>query len=728
MNYWKAIIQLWFLASKIIPTNSALSKGSPVKTLEDIAKGSRSQNSLHSQCEIISRKNNIPPLIDKESTVDHHIELLAKDQDITTVDINNKRKFKEAFENGESRPVKLPDNVKETNFLPQFSSDWGDDLMFFAAEWDDFPTYTMDSRSAEIQYDFANALEGSEYSYYDYYLQNNFLWSNDDVLMPQDESVGAITEGPTEGSSKEAAETQVPEHENLGKPSMPPVNLPLNSLTGTETKAGSSGISHSALLDNFGLNQLVESNEFDREVQSSNTIFENPQLFHLEEDSDSSQKIRTEKKRKKKKEKIDLSILEKQKSHETLHSGEKDRSLKKKIKKFRKISSTIFVKKDNTVSEIDKKDLFKTKKMKMMGVKKKSFEDAIYEYELKLKDLSKSEDKKTPLSLFLEIIDKFADDESPNYDLEKKLGFKQDDLNRYNQNPFIRTFFGNFEIPIFKSQFVDLQKAYRTVNGDESEESLQMFFDMIYSQININNDESFYIRKSQIKFFFYPKNFDFKVENKILKKVLNGRSYYADQLANYLGSESNLIPWKSLSTSDNKLEIFEQREFYLKNKRISLFGVNYGVLLNQRFSLRKLFLIYSTLINKVLCNEKEDLLKHFNKNQKDAMNLFDEIVKLLEADPDEQSTYFINNQKLPLRDDIKKFFLKKTLLCFPKDRFEIKMIKRNKGKIDTLWKLLALWLAKYKYDYFTKIYFPSIVIMYNFKNFFNSLFFYIFKS
>ncbi|CAH7686280.1 hypothetical protein PPACK8108_LOCUS20906 [Phakopsora pachyrhizi] len=662
MNYWKAIIQLWFLASKIIPTNSALSKGSPVKTLEDIAKGSRSQNSLHSQCEIISRKNNIPPLIDKESTVDHHIELLAKDQDITTVDINNKRKFKEAFENGESRPVKLPDNVKETNFLPQFSSDWGDDLMFFAAEWDDFPTYTMDSRSAEIQYDFANALEGSEYSYYDYYLQNNFLWSNDDVLMPQDESVGAITEGPTEGSSKEAAETQVPEHENLGKPSMPPVNLPLNSLTGTETKAGSSGISHSALLDNFGLNQLVESNEFDREVQSSNTIFENPQLFHLEEDSD------------------------------------------------------------------NKKDLFKTKKMKMMGVKKKSFEDAIYEYELKLKDLSKSEDKKTPLSLFLEIIDKFADDESPNYDLEKKLGFKQDDLNRYNQNPFIRTFFGNFEIPIFKSQFVDLQKAYRTVNGDESEESLQMFFDMIYSQININNDESFYIRKSQIKFFFYPKNFDFKVENKILKKVLNGRSYYADQLANYLGSESNLIPWKSLSTSDNKLEIFEQREFYLKNKRISLFGVNYGVLLNQRFSLRKLFLIYSTLINKVLCNEKEDLLKHFNKNQKDAMNLFDEIVKLLEADPDEQSTYFINNQKLPLRDDIKKFFLKKTLLCFPKDRFEIKMIKRNKGKIDTLWKLLALWLAKYKYDYFTKIYFPSIVIMYNFKNFFNSLFFYIFKS
>ncbi|KAI8459600.1 hypothetical protein BY996DRAFT_6540174 [Phakopsora pachyrhizi] len=472
MNSWEAIIYLFCLASKTISTNPALSRGSPVKTLEDIAEGSRSQNPLHSQCEIISRKNDIPPLIDKESTVAQHINLLTKDQDVTNVDINSKRNFKEAFEIGEGPPVKLPDNVKETNFSPHFSSDWGDDLMFFATEWDAFPAHVTDSDSSGIQYDFAFALEGSEYSYYDYYLHNKILNSNNYGLIKQPESLGTLGRS----SSKGVADTQFPEHLILAESSLPR-NLHVNKIIEAETTTGFPENSYKVIADNFRLTHQIKAKESYGEGESSNYMYENPHLFNFKKDPIISHQTRTAKAKINKNKTIDLPILQKQQSQK-FHFKNKDNLEDKYLPQSIQSSAKFYVRQSNPIKKNDKKDQLKIKgiNIKKNSAQEKRLTDAIHGFQLNHKDLIKSRPEKNLLRLFIEALDNFADNESYEYVPNPINVLQPEYLERYLHNPFVKSFLSQRGTPISRSQFVALDAAYEMKNGKEDKKLNDLFF------------------------------------------------------------------------------------------------------------------------------------------------------------------------------------------------------------------------------------------------------------
>ncbi|KAI8445436.1 hypothetical protein BY996DRAFT_7962306 [Phakopsora pachyrhizi] len=191
----------------------------------------------------------------------------------------------------------------------------------------------------------------------------------------------------------------------------------------------------------------------------------------------------------------------------------------------------------------------------------------------------------------------------------------------------------------------------------------------------------------------------------------------------------DLIPWEVISTSENRLSLFQKRELYQKQRRIKKLGVDYGVLPNQRFNLRKLFLVYSTLMNKIFCTGKHDLQENFLDRQKDAMDYFDLVLGLLETDNNVPNNYLIRDENLPLNEDSKKIFLEQSpSLKLPDNKFQFKLVNGDRNRIDVIWKFIALWLAKKKTEHYKEIYCCKDYTMFHFKQFFNSLFFYILKS
>ncbi|KAI8459612.1 hypothetical protein BY996DRAFT_6410025 [Phakopsora pachyrhizi] len=261
MKFWKPIIFPCLLASRIISTDAAFIKGSSVKTLEDTVECPRSGSSFSSQYNLFSHNNDLPPSMEKHSQVEQSNALLAKYQDTAPIAMSSKRSFNNAFGNGEGEPANIPHIMNEPYFSPPFSANRGDDLMLFSTERDIFPTYTTELLSPEILCDYATTLEGSEHSYCDYgYLQNNFLWENNNWLISQPEHIGDLSGI----NSRGAAET---EHQSLGYSSMP-VDLPLNTLIGTETTAGLGGNSFSSLENKLRVTIEGETSKLDGDDQS----------------------------------------------------------------------------------------------------------------------------------------------------------------------------------------------------------------------------------------------------------------------------------------------------------------------------------------------------------------------------------------------------------------------------------------------------------------------------
>ncbi|KAI8455699.1 hypothetical protein BY996DRAFT_7015973 [Phakopsora pachyrhizi] len=187
------------------------------------------------------------------------------------------------------------------------------------------------------------------------------------------------------------------------------------------------------------------------------------------------------------------------------------------------------------------------------------------------------------------------------------------------------------------------------------------------------------------------------------------------------------IPWEVIYTSDNSLGLFRKRELFQKERTIKKLGANYGLLPYLRFTFRKIFLLYTTLINKIYCSGKEEMREKFPQQQKAAMNFFDMAIKLIEIDSSDTANYFIRNEYLPLNEDAKFFFFKHSCLLFPANRFQFRIVYGERNKVDIAWKFIALCMAMDKYDYYKETYRDKLVML-NFKNFFSSLFFYIIEA
>ncbi|KAI8444085.1 hypothetical protein BY996DRAFT_6426408 [Phakopsora pachyrhizi] len=574
MIFWKIFICLCLVEFNIILIVAALSEGSSVKTLEDIIEGSKSQNSLADQQNLVFRSNNADN-IGNRLQGKHQISFTTKDVDITPFPTNKKRNFREAFENKEAEPIRLPDKFEENNILPQFSTDWGDDLLFFATEWDAFPNYLMGSHPAEIQHNFATALDGLEYSYHDYYLHGFFFLEDNPWLMHQPESFGFQSSINVNG----AVETQVPEHQNLEESSLVQ-NHPLSSLAETEPAAVSAANSCNTLASEVGPTQQQDARELNKEGQSPNEFPENPHTLHVNRDHNISKKIRPPKAQNDVIEEVDLPLVEKQ-QYKTLRPEEKCILLKQeKLSKNRRSSS----KKINEQNHMTKKskethEKSKEKKNKTVLRSEKTVKDAIDEFRLKLENLSKSSSSEGSLKLFLETLDKFADNKSSDEYLKASKGIKHEDLNMNAWNPYVELFLADNGIPICQSLLDKLKKfVVEKVNDKVGKNSDELFFKMLYFQTKENLEQNFYILPHQLKKFYNYRNSNFKVKNLGLQNVPKNWNYYSDHISKKICEAINWIPWKEFSKCDSNVELYEKREIYLKDKRTKKFGVNYGKL------------------------------------------------------------------------------------------------------------------------------------------------------
>ncbi|CAH7670392.1 expressed protein [Phakopsora pachyrhizi] len=684
MVFRKTIKHFCILASEMLLTNAAFYKGGPAKTLEDIFEGYRPQSPFCDQYNLLSYASN-KQHTGKQPNIESYNNLLTKNTDLTPPAMSNNRNFEESFENGESMRMKLADSEKELDLWTPFSGDWGEDFMFSNSEWDEVLNHTKESQLAEIKYDFANTLEGAEYSYHDYNRDNIFLCEKNLGLIPRPESSGTLSGVSLNG----AVETQFPAQQNLVESSFT-VNPPLKSLNRSGPTLGLAENIYTNVLDKaFSFNQQEEARDLHLEGQDSNGIFESPSSLHLNQDSNSSRKTITGNPRKKKKyEAVELPIFKKKKQQSKELYLEKKNKVNDKILLQRDRFSSNNIAQQPQLSLEDAKEQLKIKNKtnKKISQLKKHLKDVIDDVKLNLKHRNVVNTKKSTFGLLLETMDNFADNISTENGLGNIMEIKQEDLSIYIKKPFIKPFLGGSEFLLCQSLFEKLHEAFKQHSKEESKDSNQEFFKLIYDQIKRNNGITFYIKSHQVDLFFNLKAFNFKVKNSAWQKI------------------------------------------YLNNSWIGKYIPEYGTLPTQRFDLRKLFLAYTSLINKILCSGENDLINHFSDRQKAAINFFDEFISCLEIDEIDSGTYFIKNEKLPLDENLKKIFLENPGLTYSINEFQLRIVNGNRNKIGILWRIIALWLAKDKYDYFIAIYCPKNDVLSCFKNFVNSLFFFILES
>ncbi|KAI8453183.1 hypothetical protein BY996DRAFT_8687408 [Phakopsora pachyrhizi] len=723
MIFRKSITYLCLVAMKLLSISAAFSKGSPFKTCMDTAEGARTENPYSSQNNLVSLVNSTP-LMEKQSQAEHRINLLSTNEDITPHSLNNKRNYKEAFEMRDARTEQPSDIVKDPSFSSPLLSDWGDDLMFSATEWDVYPTYSIDSHSAGTQHNLASALVGLEHDYHDFYSQKLFLLENDLEWVHQPEYLGTINRMGSNG----AVESAVPESHYIRQSSIN-ANLPLNSITMGEPTAGLVGNRQSALIKNIILAQQGEAREL-QEKQSLDEVFENPHSFHFDHNPDVLQSGRAQKPQNNIVEEPDMQVSEEQ-LPQILYSQKTNRLDKKDVPQMsRSSSSSDTVGRPNMISDIAKNQSVVTEnKTERFYGSEKLFKDVIDVFKLQLQDLSNLRSTKSSLSLFLETLDSYTDNISTHNSSQTKKMKTLKDSKIYSQNTFIRRFLGHNEISISRSLIDKLHNDFQKFRKEGGKNSNTFFLKLINGQIKLNGNENFYILDKQLKHFFNSHSSHFKVESIVLQDDEKDKNWYLAYLAKTFWTAMESMPWEDISTPDNKLSLFEKRQLHQKERRTKKLGVDYGVLPNQRFNIRKPFFVYSTLINKVYCSGEKDLKNKFISRQKAAMEFFDMVLGLIEIDNSDTANYFIRNENLPLSEELKETFLvKKSSLKLQKYKFNFRMVNGDRNKIDITWRFISLWLAKEKPKYYKEIYCCKDFRQLHFKQFFSSLFFYILKS
>ncbi|KAI8460980.1 hypothetical protein BY996DRAFT_6693471 [Phakopsora pachyrhizi] len=353
--------------------------------------------------------------------------------------------------------------------------------------------------------------------------------------------------------------------------------------------------------------------------------------------------------------------------------------------------------------------------------------DSVDHFKLESKDLKKTRSKKIPLELFFKTIDSYADSKLINSDLIQRwiqtMGVK------YSEKSLINLFLSHKKVAISRSLIVKFQEVFKNQLSKELENSVQNFLDSVEAQIRKNCGEVFYIANHQVNSFLASlPGMYFKVREKSLEgNSGEHKSQNINKLANIIVGSLDSISWTNLFSADENLKLFEKREIILKSQRFQNSEHSYKTFLNMRFTLRKLFLVYSTIINKIFCEGEKDLMENFLERQKNAISFFDTAWKLLEVDDD--GLFFIDNDRLPLNGGIKEEFLSTYYLNsarrHPVGSFQFKFTNKRVCKIDVQWKIIALWLAGRRLELY-KIFYTrdrkTINSMFKLKNFINSVF------
>ncbi|KAI8445723.1 hypothetical protein BY996DRAFT_7926576, partial [Phakopsora pachyrhizi] len=143
--------------------------------------------------------------------------------------------------------------------------------------------------------------------------------------------------------------------------------------------------------------------------------------------------------------------------------------------------------------------------------------------------------------------------------------------------------------------------------------------------------------------------------------------------------------------------------------------------------IRNLFIAYSTLINKIFCEDTIDYNENFLKRQKGAINFFDSMWSFFKIE--DSGIFIIENNDLPLKEIAKKDMLNSFICSHTKRHFQIRINDINKNRNETLWKIIHFWLIHSRYDFHKQLItqLQNSIGSFNFKCFLQSLFLCIIK-
>ncbi|CAH7689998.1 hypothetical protein PPACK8108_LOCUS25210 [Phakopsora pachyrhizi] len=349
----------------------------------------------------------------------------------------------------------------------------------------------------------------------------------------------------------------------------------------------------------------------------------------------------------------------------------------------------------------------------------------------KILSLEKPNSPENPLLFLIDYTDKLADKILSNLNPAAKGGKKIAQGKVVADENTLNRLLDHGKIALEKSLFDNLRIKFRKTLDANLKRSALKLLRKIEKQIQRNHVGDFYVGAADMKGFFTEDKVETFYVKWPLKKISMDGATFFEKVSRMVFDALKSIQWKNVYVDDKMNEIFERRASLLITANFPQQYLAYSINIKLRYRLRRLFLVYSTLINKICCEGKEDLERNFHNWQKDAINSFDKAWNLIEI---EKSSYskkhyygnsFIANKKLPLS--------KKKVIGFL-DTYDIKRgAKRNIGLFkfratshlrpqhESVWKFIALWLAEYRYDLYCRVFSKEDKTINKLKPFLNAL-------
>ncbi|CAH7689717.1 expressed protein, partial [Phakopsora pachyrhizi] len=376
-------------------------------------------------------------------------------------------------------------------------------------------------------------------------------------------------------------------------------------------------------------------------------------------------------------------------------------------------------------------------------VVQEKLENVLYSLWPKLTLLEKSNSSENSLLNFMQHMDSFAENillsMKPTDNHNSKSFWSENQIkaakpNTYGSENKLEKILDHKKIPLDKTLVDEWLIKIEHHSNKEFRISALNFIDIFHKQIESNGDEYFYIPNNQIKMFFETK--DDKQRKQVLSKLEwpleEGKEYHrpAYYTSKITTPEIKLIRWKDIFVSDKKIDLNEKRSSIIKNRYFPPWFVNYSSNIRHRDNFRRIFLIYSTMINKIFCEGHSDLTKNFLKRQEEAIEFYDKIWELLKIQDYKNtkkyySYLFIENKELPIPEERKSHFLQtyniQERVKAKSEVFEVKTSSEYLYQNSTLWKFIALWLAGKRYDLYKLIFLKEDTKNLRFKPFISTL-------
>ncbi|KAI8449384.1 hypothetical protein BY996DRAFT_95479 [Phakopsora pachyrhizi] len=247
----------------------------------------------------------------------------------------------------------------------------------------------------------------------------------------------------------------------------------------------------------------------------------------------------------------------------------------------------------------------------------------------------------------------------------------------------------------------------------------RMCYVVLKNQIQESSTDVLFIANNQVKKFFSA--FVWKIRQ-FEKIPFIEKNYARHNPKGRLSIAFNSINWKKVFLYDERIAECKKVESILTKGKYPPVFRKYAEILETRFYIRNLFLVYSTVINKIFSEGHDDLAKNFGIRQKEAIAFFDLIWSSKNYVIENDNTVTIKNRNLPFPKVARSKFLNNQLRSHEADENFIILPNVNFDH-ENMWGLIFMWLAKHRIKFYRAL-FPMSddrqIVIY-FKEFITSL-------